>query len=107
MILQPSAFYRTPSGQIQADKPPLDRYEFGFDFSELLANGAVIQATTWTAEDGLVLEAKRIDGAVSYCWISGGELDASYLVTCSVQLSDGRTESCTFTLLCVYREPSI
>lgn len=107
MILKPSAFYRTPSGQVQADKPPQDRYEFGFDFSELLENGATIAATNWRADAGLTLEAQRVDGSTSYCWVSGGVLDETYLVTCSVTLSDGRIESCSFVLLCSEREPLV
>jgi hypothetical protein len=106
MFLEPSAFYVAASGRVQADKGPEARFEFGFDWTDIL-DTAHITAFDWTVEVPGVVESVRTSEGITYAWISGGALGNMLEVVGTVTLSDGRKDSCGFLLNIVRRQPLI
>ena len=83
-------------------KDPDAVLDYPMDWSDWLASGATIAASTWEADTGItkVRDTKTADRTV--VWLSGGEAGENYVVTNHVTDSDGREEE--RSLLIVVRE---
>lgn len=63
--------------------------------SDWLAEGETITSHTVTVSSGITLDSdSEADGAVTV-WISGGSAGQTYLVTCSIETSQGRDDDRT------------
>lgn len=74
-------------------KDPDEVLDFSIDWSARLDAGDTIQTVTWAASDpvGLTRLSQQQVGAVTTAFFSGGALDQTYSITCTIQTVGGRT----------------
>ncbi len=77
-------------------KDPDARLDYRFDWSERLAGGLVLVASSWSVEpEGAgapAIETSAIDGAETVVWLSGGTAGRVYAVRNRITLSDGQID---------------
>lgn len=80
-------------------KNPVAVLDYAFDFTAWLAAGETIATAGITVPNGITLSTPAsINGGVVVFWLSGGTSMQSYLITCLISTSAGRTDSRSFTL---------
>ena len=93
-----------PDGKRYITHAPGATLDYGVDWSAWLAAGETIQASTWTAEQGITLSRQQVlNGKVAVAFAAGGIAKRSYVLTNTVTTTDGRTDSRTITLRCGVR----
>lgn len=85
------------------DKDPNAVLDYGWDLSNLIDNGDVIQAVDFVVNPvgsppvagTLVVSLKAIVGQTCYCFLSGGTPGTTESVTCRWTTAEGRTDDRT------------
>lgn len=83
-------------------KDPNDRLDYGINWSAWLANDA-IDSVTWIVPDGITADVQGVNGTTAIIWLSGGTAGETYLLTCRIQTTAGRTIDQTIEIACVER----
>ena len=79
-----SLFYKDPDAVL----------DYKFDWSTWLPTGDTISTKTVTTESGITKDSDSItDSSTSVTvWLSGGEANSSYQITCAIVTADGRED---------------
>jgi len=80
-------------------KDPDAVLDFGFDWSDWLASGETLTASTWTVPAGISEGANQRDGTSVLIWLSAGTAGESYLISCKIVTSDDRTDERSLTIM--------
>ena len=80
-------------------KDPDAILDYGFDWSDWLASGETLTASTWTVPAGISEGANQRDDTSVLIWLSGGTVGESYLISCKIVTSDSRTDERSFTII--------
>ncbi len=73
-------------------KDPEAVLDYGFDWSDWLADGEVISASTWTIPTGLTKVSDSFDDNETVAWLSGGTVEEVYTIVNHIVTSDGRED---------------
>lgn len=79
-------------------KEPNTKRDYGYDYSGELGTDT-ITASTWEADEGLVLSGASFDATSTSVWIEGGENGQTLAARNRVTTTAGRTYERTLTLL--------
>ena len=94
---------------IEKDENALLDYTFDWNASAAnggpwLQTGETIQgAATWTVPAGITLDHQTDGATTSTAWLAGGTAGTSYLVTCDITTSSGRTDERSFLVAVIQR----
>jgi len=80
-------------------KDPDATLDYGFDWSDWLASGETITASTWTVPTGITEGANSRDDTSVKIWLSGGTVGESYVISCKIVTSDDRTDERSLTIM--------
>lgn len=61
--------------------------DYGFNWSDWLADGETITASTWTVPTGISEGANSRDDTSVKVWLSGGTVGETYLISCKITTS--------------------
>jgi hypothetical protein len=86
VIAMPSA----TSDPVTFIKDPGSVKDYGFDWSEILETGETIASAVWNG-GGLTSSGAYISGENTYTLLAGGTLGTTYIVSCTITTSLGRT----------------
>jgi len=84
-------------------KDPDAKLDYGFDWTNWLADGETVITSNWTVPVGITKESEANDGYQTVAWLSGGTLETEYTVTNSIVTSAGREEDRSFRVKIVSR----
>lgn len=75
-------------------KDPSAKLDYGFDWSEWLADGETITTSTWTVPSGITKDTDTKSTTGTIVWLSGGTAGESYRLVNRIVTSAGtpRTE---------------
>jgi len=73
-------------------KDPEAVLDYGFDWSDWLADGETISTSTWTVPTGITKDSDSKTDTVTTIWLSGGTAGKSYRVTNHIVTSAGRQD---------------
>ena len=79
-------------------KDPAAVLDYGWDWSQWLAEGDVITDHAVTAPEGLTVESHEATPTTVTAWLSGGTPGQVYSVVCHIVTAQGRTDERTLTL---------
>jgi len=79
-------------------KDPEARLDYSFDWSEWLASGETITASTMTASVGITIDASSNTLTSATAWLTGGTSGHSYTVTNHITTSANRQDDRTLTI---------
>lgn len=75
------------------DKAPTALLDYPFDWTSWLAAGETIVSNVVTVATGLTNSLVTAGTTAVTVWLSGGTAGVSYLVTCKITTSAGRTDA--------------
>lgn len=78
-------------------KDPDAVLDFSVDWSEWLATGETISASTWTA-DGVTVDSDTAGATSTTAWLSGGTAGTQATVTNRITTNQSRTDDRTLTI---------
>ena len=96
-----ATFYN--DGTFIPDAPPKDpdsTIDYGLDWSNWLASGETITASSWPETGGLVNESESFTTSKASIFVSGGTVGASYTLTNRISTNFGRTEDRSMLISC-------
>lgn len=72
--------------------------DYGVDWSEWLADGETITASTWTVPEGVeqATPAPSISDGITTIWLTGGTANRRYWIANHITTSAGRQDERTF-----------
>ena len=73
-------------------KDPDANLDYGFDWSDWLADGETILTSTWTVTTGLTKDSDSSNDTATTIWVSGGTAGTSYTITNHITTSAGRED---------------
>ena len=73
-------------------KDPQSVLDYGFDWSDWLADGETILTSTWTVTTGLTKDSDSSNDTATTIWVSGGTAGTSYTITNHITTSAGRED---------------
>lgn len=79
-------------------KDPDATLDWRWDWSEWLADGEVIIASTMTVSAGLVMDSNSFSATSTTVWLSGGTAGQPYSVANRITTSAGRIDERTITI---------
>lgn len=79
-------------------KDPQAKLDYGFDWSDWLIGGEVLQASTWTVPIGLTKGTDSLGPTQTLVWISGGIEWIDYNITNHVTTTSGREDDRTLVI---------
>ena len=79
-------------------KDPDAVLDYGFDWSDWLADGETISTSTWTIPTGLTEDSETETTTATKVWLSGGTAGTDYTVSNKIVTSDGRTDERSMTI---------
>lgn len=78
--------------------------DYSKDWSVWLRDGETVESAVWTLPPGVERDPAHptdtLAGTVSTVWVTGGELNKNYRLTCHVVTSEGREEDDSIILKC-------
>ncbi len=84
-------------------KDPDAVLDYGFDWSDWLADGETISTSTWTVETGITKDSDSKSDTATIIWLSGGTVETTYIIANKIVTSAGRTDERSFSILMVQR----
>ena len=81
-------------------KDPEAVLDYAVDWSDWLETGEALVSATWTVPTGLTQTDADLAAETATVWLSGGTAGASYLLSCKVSTTLGRTDERSFRLAC-------
>lgn len=84
-------------------KDPDAVLDYGFDWSDWLADEEIISESTWTVEDGITKDSDSKTNTVTTIWLSGGSAGVEYIMTNHIVTSDGREDDRSFRVKIIER----
>lgn len=72
-------------------KDPASILDYGVDWSDWLASGETISASTWTIPTGITKDSDSKGDESTVIWLSGGTAGATYTLENKITTSDNRT----------------
>jgi hypothetical protein len=79
-------------------KDPDAVLDYGFNWSEWLADGETIVASVWTVPAGITKDSDSFTDTVSSIWLSGGIAGTNYDVVNHITTSAGRQDDRTIKI---------
>jgi len=79
-------------------KDPSAKKDYMLDWAAWLGDDT-ITTSTWTVPTGMTKESDSKTATTTTVWLSGGTLDAEYLITNLIETVGGRKEPRSFTVL--------
>ena len=79
-------------------KDPDAVLDYGFDWSDWLADGETISTSTWTIPTGLTEDSETETTTATKVWLSGGTAGTDYTITNKIVTSDSRTDERSMTI---------
>lgn len=73
-------------------KDPEAVLDYGFDWSDWLADGETITDSTWSVSAGLTKDSDSFNDTATTIWLSGGTAGSSYTITNHITTSAGRED---------------
>lgn len=77
-------------------KDPDEVLDYIRDWSALL-DGDTISTSTWTADDGIIVDSSSNTTTTATIWLSGGTVNQNYSVVNRIVTAGGRTHEKTLT----------
>ena len=74
-------------------KHPAATLDYTIDWSVWLATGETIASVAWEVDDGITQVSTSHTSTTTLIWLSGGELDNTYDISCSASRIDERAFS--------------
>lgn len=71
-------------------KTPDELVDYALELSPRLNGTDTITSVSWTAPDGIVVEAARRFDTLAVVWLSGGLVDVPYTLRCFAKTAQGR-----------------
>lgn len=87
------------STSFRATKDPSAILDYTFDWSAFLGTDT-IATSVWTVPTGITQTAETETTTTTTVWLSGGTVDANYVVVNTITTAGGRTDQRTITILC-------
>lgn len=84
-------------------KDPNAVLDWEVDWSQWLATGETITASTWTVPTGLTMQSNTFTPTAATVWLSGGTVGNDYVVTNQIATNAGRTDDRSITIQCLDR----
>jgi len=84
-------------------KDPDAVLDYGFDWSDWLADGETISTSTWTVETGITKDSDSKSDTATIIWLSGGTVETTYMITNKIITSASRTDERSFQILMVQK----
>ena len=84
-------------------KDPDAVLDFGFDWSDWLADGETISTSEWTVEAGITKDSDSKTTTVTTIWLSGGSAGTTYNLTNHIVTSGGREDDRSFRVKIIER----
>ena len=85
------------------EKDPSAILDYGFDWSDWLADGETISTVTITVASGLTKDSDSESDGIVTIWLSGGTAGSTYTVACKIVTSAGRTDERSMTIMVINR----
>jgi len=79
-------------------KDPEAVLDYGFDWSDWLADGETISTSSWTVENGITKDSDSKTTTVTTIWLSGGSAGTTYTLTNHIVSSAGREDDRSFAV---------
>lgn len=74
-------------------KGPMADLDFAIDWTAWLTGGDTLASTDWTVPDGLTTSKDPVvSGGKAIIWFSGGTPGQTYVATCKIVTTQGRTD---------------
>ena len=67
--------------------------DYGFDWSDWLADGETISASSWTVSTGIIEDSNTNTTTTTTIWLSGGTINTTYRVINEIVTNLGRTDN--------------
>lgn len=77
-------------------KDPDATLDYGFDWSDWLADGEVISDSDWTVTEGITEDSATLTTTQTMIWLSGGTEGTRYTITNTITTSAGRIDDRSF-----------
>jgi hypothetical protein len=84
-------------------KDPDAVLDYKMDWADWLNSTDTIIASSWVAGTGLTVDSNTNSGTYTTVWLSGGTAGSTYLVTNSIETSEGRQDDRTIMIQCMER----
>ncbi len=79
------------------------RLDYVWDWSAWVTGGETITAVTWVVPSGITQDTATFTDTTATIWLTGGALNATYLVTCRITTSAGRVDDRSMNIKVVAR----
>lgn len=76
-------------------KDPNAELDYGFDWSDWLADGETISSSSWEVDSGITVVSSSASTTRTVVWLSGGTVGETYKATNSIVTSVGRKDDRT------------
>lgn len=80
-------------------KDPEATLDYGFDWSEWLMSGEIIQISNWTVPIGITANETALGDSTTKIWLSGGAVGETYVIANKVTTSGGRVDERSFEVI--------
>ena len=84
-------------------KHPSATLDYTIDWSNWLADGETIVSVVWKVGDGVTQVSASHTSTTTLIWLSGGELDNTYDISCRITTSSSRIDERAFSVQMEYR----
>lgn len=80
-------------------KDPSENIDYAVDWSGILPNGDSIETVVWFVPEGLTKGATHLIDETAIVWLSGGQANVAYNVSCRIETTAGRVFERTVRLI--------
>ena len=80
------------------NKDPEAVLDYGFDWSDWLADDETISESTWVVETGLTKDSDSFSDTATTIWLSSGTAGEEYKVTNHIKTTDSREDERTMII---------